>query len=212
MAHAWLLRKTPAFALCPGCEEPYLCTLSIKYSASRGEASIYVGSSIYVRDLGPMQPFQLAYDAHTWEALSLSAVKKGLDEHRLAEIQWRDTRPNPVTLSLHLRQPCIVRCRPSSGCMAAKPGHEAQYDHFRQLASAIAVDLIFDLRYLNQNHAVFLQLISCRPSLIGVPAETYNGPLSRQTDWAVFGPFEEDIPESPPSYAAASGESSRQGE
>lgn len=211
MAYTFLLRSTPAFAFCSSFEGPYSCVLSIKHSKSRGEASIYLNFLIHVRGFEGTQPFQLAYDADNWKALGLFPVNRGLDEHQLARIRSRNTSPAAMTLSLDLRQPCTVRCLSSSGCIAAKLGHESHFDQLRQLASAITVDLLFDIHYLNQNHAAFLQLISRSRDLTGVPAKAYSGPLSRQTDWTVFSPLEDNVPSAPPSYVAASAEPSRPG-
>lgn len=211
MAHAFLLRNTPAFAFCSSFEGPYSCVLHIKHSAACGEASIYLTFRVHVRGSEEAQPFQLAYHADNWKALGLFPVNRGLNEHQLAKIRWRDTTPDVMTLSLDLRQPCTVRCPPSSGCFAAKPGYESDFDQLRQLASAITMDLLFDIHYLNRNHAAFLQLISHSRDLTGVPVKDYNGPLSRQTDWTVFSPLEDDVPGDPPSYAAASAKPSRRG-
>ena len=211
MAHTFLLRNTPAFAFCSSFEGPHSCALHIKHSESCGEASIYLSFFIHVHGFEKPQPFQLAYDADNWKALGLFPANKDLDEHQLAKIRWRDKPPAVMTLSLDLRQPCTVRCLPSSGCIVAKQSHESHFDQLRQLASAITLDLLFDVHHLNQNHAAFLQLITRSRDLTGVPAKAYNGPLSRQTDWTVFSPLEDNAPSAPPSYAAAPADPSRPG-
>ena len=211
MAYTFLLRNTPAFAFCTNYEGSSSCVLHIKHSESCGEASIYLNFLIHVRGFEEPQPFQLAYDADNWKALGLFPVNRGLDEHQLARIRWRNTRPVAMTLTLDLHHPCTVQSLASTGCIAAKPGHESHFDQLRQLASAITVDLLFDIHYLNQNHAAFLQLISRSRDLTGVPAKAYNGPLTRKTDWTVFSPIEDDVHSAPPSYAAASTKPSRPG-
>ena len=127
MAHTFLLRNTPAFAFCSSFEGPYSCVLHFKHSEPCREASIYLNFLIHVRGLEP-QSFQLAYDADNWKAVGLFPANRDLDEHQLAKIQWRDKPSAVITLSLDLRQPCTVRCPPSSGCIAAKQNHKSHFD------------------------------------------------------------------------------------
>jgi len=211
MGYTFLLRDIPALAYSSNLAAPCSCVFQILYSESLKQASISLSIQTHICGFEEPQPFELAYNADNWKTVGLSTATRDLDEGHLATIRRRNT-PAARTLSLSLHSSCPVRCPPSSGSIAPKPGHETSFAQLRDLASTAEVDIVFDIHYLrSENCLAFFQLISHPYKLTGVPAEKYRGPLSRQTDWTVFSPAEDATSDAPPSYVAVPAKRPRQG-
>lgn len=204
MAYTFLLRDVPALASCSNSSHTIACRLYIKYSQQHNQAAIVINLSVFTHASDDPQEFDLTYNADdladgTFLGPVPSEVELTHDD--LSKIARRTKATAIKVLLLTLRTPCSVRCAPMTACFAPKPGHAAAFRTLRNLASSTEVQIMFDHNWVQARHYAALHTLINRPdTLAGIPASVYQGPLSRQVDWTVFGPVYEDNTEEPPGY------------
>ncbi|KAF2437254.1 hypothetical protein P171DRAFT_183901 [Karstenula rhodostoma CBS 690.94] len=197
------LQDVPALAFSSDSATPSPCRLSIKFSKAHNQASILLSFCAHVHDFADEQQVVLIYDADQLVPGTsfLRPTTEDLSQAQQSRLA-RSGSPAFKTLQLTLRQPCPVRCLPSTGCIAPKTGHETQLHQLRDLARALDICLVFDHVHLHVNqYAAFHHLVNRPESLVGVP---YRGALTRETDWTVFVPLEDVVADSLPPYSEVS--------
>jgi hypothetical protein len=213
MAYTFILRDIPALAYSSNPAALLSCQLVIKYHTSRKQAAIFLNLSAHTYGFEHAQLFVLTYNADNLVpgTTFLGPATTDLPQDRLVKVARTNTAAVKI-LSLTLHAPCPVRCPPSTGCIAPKPGHETHFRQLRDLASATEVRIVFDDNWVHEQHyATLYRLINHPEKLRGLPLENYNGTASRRTDWTVFSPVEDAEAEAPPSYNEVPTKRSRQG-
>jgi hypothetical protein len=203
MVYTLLLRNTPALACSSDSAAATPCRLFIKYSAQHDQAAIIVSLSIITHASDNAQTFDLTYNADNLapSGTFLGPAPSNLTQTQLSSIARRATAAAFRALSLTLYTPCSIRCPPSTGCIAPRPGHAAAFRTLRNLARSTEVRIVFDDNWVQeQQYAALYRLINRPDRLAGIPVSLYQGPLSRQVNWTVFGPVDDAQPEGPPRY------------
>ena len=206
MSYTFLLHHTPALAYCSNSADVLPCRLHIKYSSQHRQAAILVNLSAHTHASDKAQTFDLIYNADNLAAgTCLGPPPSELAPDELSSIARRTNTTVFKALSLMLNVPCSIRCAASTGCFAPKAGHAAEFCRLRDLASATEVHVVFDHEWvLEEHYAALYSLINRPDKLAAIPASIYQGNLSREVDWTVFGPVHDDQAEELPRYEQVS--------
>ncbi|KAF2451157.1 hypothetical protein P171DRAFT_37 [Karstenula rhodostoma CBS 690.94] len=201
MVYTFPLRNTPVLVSCSSSPAVLPCRLFIKYSPNHNQAAIILSLSTHTHAFDDAQNFDLTYNADNLVpgGTFLGPAPSDLAYDQLSSIARRTTSTTFRILSLTLYTPCPIRCLPSTGCIAPKPGHAAAFRRLRDLASSTEVRVVFDGNWVQeQQYAALYRLVNHPDRLAGIPASHYQGALSREVDWTAFGPVNDDRPEAPP--------------
>ncbi|CAI6311982.1 unnamed protein product [Periconia digitata] len=186
------------------------CLLFIAHSEANHQATVYLQFSVYIRGIDQKQPFELVYDADNLVPgkTRLGPENKVLPSSRLEEIA-RDGRCRLHSLSLSLKQPCVVKCPPCSDSISPKDAADPCFSQLANLAKQTEVHILFDYSWVHESNRIrFENLIGRLEKFTGTPRANKDTDQSRFGDWTVFTPVQEEI-EAPPSYAEASHKRSR---
>jgi hypothetical protein len=184
------------------------CSLVVKHSETRMQATISLQSSIPIHGFDDEQTFTLVYDADNLVPgeTSLEHTSMSLPQARQREIA-RQGSPKVKTICLTLKKPCPVWCPLASGTIAPKHGLESPFHQFVKLARATEIHILVDYNWLHRDkQARFERLVSHPEELTGFTINNYASRF-RQADWTVFSPIEDVASEAPPSYANIASES-----
>lgn len=188
---------------------PWPCTLFVRYSDTRAQASLYLRFSIPIYGFSQDQTFTLIYDADNLVpgVNSIKPATTPLPQDQLDELA-RNGNPELHVLALVVKQTCPIRCPPSARSLSPKHGFEAPFHILRKIARATEIDVLLDYNWIHtDNRALLDKLIKHPEDLAGLPNDDKYTKQHRRVDWTVFSPADQ---EEPPSYASASHKRSRQ--
>ncbi|KAF2029775.1 hypothetical protein EK21DRAFT_89551 [Setomelanomma holmii] len=192
-------RGVPVLAYLSSPDASQCCRLIVKHAELYKQATVSLQFSL---PSNSKEIVTLLYDADNLvpDESSLTQETASLTSNQLEHLT-REITPQLMRMCLSLRQLCPISC---SARLLPKHNDQAFLHQLLELASAKKVHILFDFKWVHQqHHAAFQQIIRCQGNLTGLPADLST--LYQPKEWsAAFYPLKNAGSEAPPSSLAAS--------